>query len=92
MFLRAQKYWMFIAFGKGYLSFDRSNCFLIGGSANSAQTFKKCYDQPAVMEPLSSENSKGKDHETKVKYISPASSGTNFLFISCLHNLSNQNQ
>ena len=45
------------------MSFDRSNCFLIGEIANSAQTFKKCCDQHAIMEPLPSENTKGKDHE-----------------------------
>ena len=47
------------------MSFDRSNYFLIGESANSAQTFKKCCDQPAIMEPLPSENSGGKDPEIK---------------------------
>ena len=47
------------------MSFDRSNYFLIGKSANSAQTFRKCCDQPAIIKPLPSENSKGKDHEIK---------------------------
>ena len=47
------------------MSFDRSNCFLIGESANSAQTFKRYWGQSAIMEPLPSENSKGKDHEIK---------------------------
>ena len=54
------------------MSFDRSNYFLTGESANSGQKFKKCCDQPAIMEPLPSENSKGQDHEIKSQIDFPS--------------------